>query len=109
MLRWSNFLLESWKTQASTRALGASRSTCSLHEVRHVGLVQDGSFFPEEAEAQAKLAAAPGQQPDREQQQDSGLDHFVADEHFSGPATAIKRSEERRVGKECRSRWAATH
>src|SRR5688572_18988306 len=37
----------------------------------------------------------------------AGVDR--ADRHFTRPALGRSRSEERRVGKECRSRWSPYH
>ena len=37
------------------------------------------------------------------------LVEFAPTRHFRGNSTKEKRSEERRVGKECRSRWSPYH
>ena len=39
----------------------------------------------------------------------SGLLPRLVAQGFSGPVYALLRSEERRVGKECRSRWSPYH
>src|SRR5690348_17704490 len=37
------------------------------------------------------------------------LDHPVFERHLADPFVRLDRSEERRVGKECRSRWSPYH
>ena len=39
----------------------------------------------------------------------SELSPFLLQKMIDGPLTALTRSEERRVGKECRSRWSPYH
>src|SRR5260370_29159858 len=34
---------------------------------------------------------------------------YLTGYNFAGPGTSLTRSEERRVGKECRSRWSPYH
>ena len=37
------------------------------------------------------------------------IEQFITSELFANEQDAVNRSEERRVGKECRSRWSPYH
>ena len=52
---------------------------------------------------------ATGKPVGREHRKDNGGTTPLPTTHLPGPATASTRSEERRVGKECRSRWSPYH
>ena len=52
-------------------------------------------------------------EPLAERMRPKTLDEYVGQQHLVGPGAVLRkmaeRSEERRVGKECRSRWSPYH
>ena len=75
-----------------------------LYFVFFSGLVSHASAYHPESRA---VYIIPGEEPEESIDSTSGM--YILDVHHYAWSKRQYRSEERRVGKECRSRWSPYH